>query len=107
MKLLQTNQNNHGIRIKFSPPWCLPIFFNYAEMLMLVVFIFFSGQSNAQETGTELRAGTWTPLTNLAPDPNEGVMLLLSAGTVMVKSFSSEDPNAGIWNRLTPNLNGS
>jgi len=46
--------------------------------------------------------GTWTPLTNLAPDDNGGVMILLSDGTVMAKTFSGGTDGIGnVWNKLT------
>lgn len=52
-------------------------------------------------------AGTWTALTNIAPD-NIDTMLLLSDGTVMA---ASGEPNSGhignAWYRLTPDTNGS
>jgi hypothetical protein len=54
-------------------------------------------------------AGTWTPLTNLAPANSGGLMLLLSDGTVMAKSTVGGTP-AGIgnaWNKLTPDIHGS
>jgi len=52
--------------------------------------------------------GTWTPLTNLAPDDNGGVMILLSDGTVMAKTFSGGTDGIGnVWNKLTPDIHGS
>src|SRR4051812_45968360 len=50
--------------------------------------------------------GTWTPLTNSAPDPNGGVMLLLPDGSVMVKNQSGGGWGWG-WNKLTPDSHGS
>jgi len=52
--------------------------------------------------------GTWTALTNLAPDANNGGMLLLSDGTVLCKSGSGGGDGIGnIYNKLTPDANGS
>ena len=52
--------------------------------------------------------GTWAPLSNISPDPNGGVMLLLTDGTVMAKTFSGGFDNYGnIWNKLTPDSTGS
>jgi len=53
--------------------------------------------------------GTWTPVTNLAPDSSGGVMLLLTDGTVMVKGYSSggwATPDSN-WELLTPDIHGS
>jgi len=48
-----------------------------------------------------LPAGTWTPLTNLAP-AGIGTMMLLSDGTVMAQEGGSEK-----WDKLTPDAVGS
>ena len=44
----------------------------------------------------------WTPLTNTAPHPNGGGMLLLSDGTVLAHTSSY-----GIYDKLTPDIHGS
>src|SRR5262245_25556525 len=53
----------------------------------------------------ELLTGTWTPLTNLAP---EGIAtcMLLSDGTVMALASVEENPGKN-WYRLTPDAFGS
>ena len=53
--------------------------------------------------------GTWTNVTNLAPDYNGGVMLLLSDGTVIVKTYYGgfgSTPGT-TWDKLTPDASGS
>jgi hypothetical protein len=68
--------------------------------LMLAAFTFCSTQSHAQ--------GAWTALTTAAPDQNGGVMLLLSDGSVMCKTFSGGTDGYGTeWDRLIPDSNGS
>jgi hypothetical protein len=54
-----------------------------------------------------LMTGTWTPLTNLLPDPvGASAMMLLSDGTVMIQgggeTFASQN-----WYKLTPDASGS
>src|SRR5215831_9546211 len=50
----------------------------------------------------------WTALKNLAPDYNGGVMILLSDGTVMAKTFTGGlDGYGTVWDRLTPDSHGS
>lgn len=52
--------------------------------------------------------GTWVPLTHWAPDYNAGVMLVLTDGTVMVKTSSGGNDQIGsVWNKLTPDIHGS
>src|SRR5215831_16983015 len=54
------------------------------------------------------QTGTWTAVTNLAPDANGGGMLLLSDGTVLCKTFSGGTDGIGnIYDRLTPDASGS
>ena len=68
--------------------------------LLLIFFTFCCKQINAQ--------GTWKPVTDTAMDLNEGVMLLLSDGTVMCKTASGgNDGNGNIWDKLTPDIHGS
>ena len=59
-----------------------------------------ASQTNAQ--------GTWTALTNLAPDPNNGVMMLMTDGTVICHTTSGGSLGDGtIWDRLTPDSTGN
>jgi len=51
--------------------------------------------------------GYWTALDYAAPDPNGGVMILLSDGTVMCKSSSGSDAYGDVWNILTPDYDGT
>ncbi len=69
--------------------------------IFIVVFFFsFVKQNFAQ--------GTWTALTNVCPDTCGGLMLLLSDGTVMAKSFQGGGDGIGNrWSRLTPDTNGN
>ncbi len=70
-------------------------------MILLLSYCYlFTGQTQAQ--------GTWTPLTNLAPDPNNGVMLLMTDGTVICHTTSGGNLGYGsIFDRLTPDSSGS
>jgi len=53
-----------------------------------------------------LSGGTWTPVTNLIPDPNGAqTMLLLSDGTVMVQG--GQDSVSNSWYALAPDSTGS
>ena len=59
---------------------------------------------------TAMYAQTWTALTNLAPDYNGGVMLLLTDGTVICKTFSGAGGSGTYgtaWDKLTPDSHGS
>ena len=59
------------------------------------------GQVNAQ-------VGSWTPLHNVAPDPNNGVMILLTDGSVICHTTSGGNMGDGtIWDRLTPDSTGN
>lgn len=52
--------------------------------------------------------GTWTPVAANCPGPSGGVMLLLSDGTVICKSFSGGTDGIGtFWYKLTPDSLGS
>ncbi|GBL35546.1 putative cell agglutination protein 1742.01 [Filimonas sp.] len=56
----------------------------------------------------DARAQTWTAITNTAPHVNQGVMLLLTDGTVMCKTSSGGGDGYGnTWDKLTPNASGS
>lgn len=72
----------------------------YFISLFLITMIVFGNQSVAQ--------GAFTALTNTAPAGNNGVMLLLSNGTVMCKSNAGGGDGYGNqWNLLTPDASGS
>src|SRR5215471_20382774 len=67
---------------------------------MLMMLLAFTSQNYAQDNVQ----GTWTALTNLAPHANGGVMLVLSDGTVMCKTFfGGADGFGNRWDRLVPN----
>ena len=52
--------------------------------------------------------GTWTRVTANAPHTNGGVMLVLSDGTVLCKTYSGGTDGIGnTWDKLTPNAQGS
>jgi hypothetical protein len=52
--------------------------------------------------------GTWTAVTSLAPHANNGVMILMTDGTVMCHNSNggSDDDGTG-WDKLTPSATGS
>jgi hypothetical protein len=51
---------------------------------------------------------TWLPVIHSSPDYNNGVMLLLSDGSVMAKSsHGGIDTLGNMWDVLTPDINGS
>jgi hypothetical protein len=52
-----------------------------------------------------LLSGTWTPLTNLLPDPGANTMMLLSDGSVMVEGGAGSTSKN--WFKLTPDATGS
>ena len=73
------------------------------KKLITLLALAFCSDINAQ-------VGTWTKLTNPAPETNAGVMLLLSDGTVIAKTVhaSNDTTEYGvIWDRLTPDSLGS
>lgn len=52
--------------------------------------------------------GTWTPLSHTAPDYNQGVMILLTDGSVLAKTADGGGGGIGAtWNRLRPDVHGS
>ncbi len=54
----------------------------------------------------DLLNGTWTPLTNLIPDPDGAqTAILLSDGSVMV--LAGSDNASNIWYKLTPDSSGN
>lgn len=68
------------------------------RLLCFLVIIFLNDYTYAQ--------GTWTPVATTAPHTSGGVMLLLTDGSVMVKT----DQGGGqgkIWDKLTPDVHGS
>ena len=57
---------------------------------------------------TIVQTGTWTPVAATAPHDNLGLMLLLSDGTVICHTSSGgSDGDGTVWDKLTPNINGS
>lgn len=52
------------------------------------------------------QTGTWTQVATNAPHANEGVMLLLTDGTVICHTTQGGGDGTG-WDRLTPDSNGS
>jgi PKD repeat protein len=71
------------------------------KAIMAAIFCLLIGQAHAQ-------VGTWTALTNKAPDPNNGVMVLMSDGRVMCHSTAGGTLGDGtIWDILTPDSTGS
>src|SRR3954447_21318495 len=96
-KLLMTT----GDVAKPAPSYFVPTFLINRALtaaLLSTILVFTSSIALAQ----------WTPLSNLAPDPNLGVMLLLSNGTVMCKTSSGGGDGIGnTWNLLTPDIHGS
>ena len=52
------------------------------------------------------QGGTWTLLTTNAPDFNGGVMLLLTDGTVLAKTYTGST-FGNVWDKLTPDVHGS
>ena len=52
------------------------------------------------------QTGTWTKVTNNAPNYNEGVTLLLTDGSVICHNSSGGGYGVG-WDRLTPDASGS
>ena len=75
------------------------------SLQLMVLFIIYSGvfveQVNAQ-------VGTWTPLNRLAPDANNGVMILMTDGSVICHTVSGGNQGDGtIWDKLTPDSTGS
>ena len=58
-------------------------------------------------TITFSQVGTWTPIATTAPHGSGGGMLLLSDGSVLVKSNSGGGSYGNIYDKLTPNSSGS
>ncbi len=53
------------------------------------------------------QVGSWVPVTTVAPHFNEGVMLLLTDGSVLCKTSSGGTGYGTKWDRLTPDIHGS
>lgn len=72
------------------------------KMFFIIGFLgLIAGSASAQ-------VGTWTPLTNQAPDPNNGVMILMTDGTVICHTTNGGSLGDGtIFDRLTPDSTGS
>jgi hypothetical protein len=69
-------------------------------IILTIINFFIVGQMKSQ--------GTWTAIADTAPNINEGVMLLLSDGTVIAKTASGgSDGYGNTWNKLTPDIHGS
>ncbi len=69
-------------------------------LLLLLNMMLFNAPGYAQ--------GTWTPLSSSAPDYNQGVMILLSDGSVLAKtSGGSDDVYGWRWDKLVPDIHGS
>lgn len=68
--------------------------------IFILFLLFFNLAVNSQ-------TGTWTQVTNFAPNSNGGFMFLLSDGRVMCKTSAGGASYGNIWNILTPNINGS
>ena len=58
--------------------------------------------------GTTYAQGPWTPIATGAPHYNDGVMLQLTDGSVLVKTSSGgADAYGTTWDKLTPDIHGS
>lgn len=99
MKLILTRQGNSS---KYEMPFsfALKSISAYASAAFLMIALLTSMQTIAQ--------GTWTKIATPAPDPNGGVMLLMTDGTIICKTFSGGTDGIGnIWDKLTPDIHGS
>ena len=72
------------------------------------LFILFWGISASILSHNRLYAqiGTWTEVATTAPHANEGVMLLLTDGTVICHTTQGGSYGTG-WDKLTPDSTGS
>ena len=69
------------------------------SILALAVVCLFTAQTYAQ--------GTWTALSHLSPHPNNGVMILMSDGSVLCHTTSGGNLGDGtVWDKLTPDSLG-
>ncbi len=69
------------------------------NILFTITIVFFVLQGKAQ-------VGTWTAITQQAPHPNMGVMLLLTDGSVITETGSTVG-GGNRWDKLTPDIHGS
>ena len=89
---IQFNYQHMKLSLPKKFTGCIAIFF--------VFIAFLNSPVKAQQ-------GTWTELTTMPFDSNEGVMLLLTDGTVMVKTATGPDAYGNVWDLLIPDSNGS
>ena len=71
-----------------------------AGRMLLFVCVLFAGLTGYAQ-------GTWVPVAATAPHYNEGVMLLLTDGSVLCKTSSGGTGDGTVWDRLTPDSHGS
>ncbi len=78
----------------------LPRLFRQVSRYHLITFLLllFTNKTVAQ--------GTWTPVTNQSVNYDEGVMLLLTDGSVLVKTYGGTGIGYS-WDKLTPDIHGS
>lgn len=69
---------------------------SYVLMIVAMIFSFQFAKSQ----------GTWTALANLSPNQNQGVLFMLSDGTVICKSGGGGG-SGSVYDKLTPNSSGS
>jgi hypothetical protein len=70
-------------------------------LVLLITILLFSSK-------IILAQGTWTPLAHIPADTSGGVMLLMTDGSVIVKTISGGGDEIGdTWDRLTPDSHGS
>jgi hypothetical protein len=74
-------------------------YFSYLKVLSVMYLLFASQIMQGQ-------IGTWTALTNLEPNENMGIMLLMTDGTVMCHNQTGLSVGTG-WDKLTPDASGS
>ena len=70
-----------------------------SKLFILVFGLAVASYSSAQ-------TGTWTAVSNLPINPNNGVCLLMTDGTVICKNSAGPGNGTG-WDRLTPDIHGS
>jgi len=71
----------------------------YSKLFLLLIGGIFCGYHGGAQ-------GTWSPLAHAAPHANEGVMLVLTDGTIMCKNSTGGSYGTG-WDKLTPDSHGS
>ncbi len=76
-------------------------YFNYKIYLFVIITLLFPKSYFSQ-------IGTWSQVVTIAPYASGGVMLLMTDGTVLVKTNGGGGDGIGnIWSRLTPDIHGS